>query len=638
MPGPRYEDWSHTHVKGDLDAAAPYVNEARKLLGYVEEDAARMDLGVHSMRRELQDGTVVIAEKHGAIPRMTIIPAPAKQPPPPQVVKDDFVVWARTTALPDGIDEDRPQQILRPAWKTFFDNSDVDGYGAFPGDKGTYGGMFPQGLLHAGNVDWVSPITGERISWYGPSSRYWYDDWRLPRAQYGKHVFHLGQVLLDVDAYADALEEPFLERYVLGAAMTASHLYLVMADLPEAIDTSTPPPTPADNPDGWSTSSYPQGTIPLVLRRFQLAVVPAPPNPMEYTVVGHEDLWDATIARAVAPWVFDADVTTIVSYLPPADAGWQRRGASTWLYPSTTNACLRLDIEAASLSTTAVSLDAGPSVAPLAEENGIVLSIVRKSHGGNPNALHYRIGEHDYVAMAGIGPSEFASYTQYSMRNVVWADLRENALLLRADEYDHATLTITVSFVLCKDGVETALWAETADAGISGQWRDIVKGLLDQFGERAVAPSALAHLNAFGMTPGGLTHNGRAALLLNQYYLFFREAETAGATRFSSNGSSWTNASSKTDLATDIGANTQVDLLGRTTLPGFATYKGYSVFSLQMSRSNINGERIVLAHATASTLAAVTGVPGETTTEAGVAGNDARYHPVWLLGARRRAA
>src|SRR5690606_35861489 len=148
------------------------------------------------LHRQLEDGTVIVAEKHGDIPRITITPAPPQPSIPPPIVRDDFVVWARTGALPDGIDEDRPQQILRPAWTTFFDNADVEGYEDFTGDKGTYGGMFPQGLLLAGNIDWLSPITGERISWYGPSSRYWYDDWRLPRAQYGKHVFHLGQVLL----------------------------------------------------------------------------------------------------------------------------------------------------------------------------------------------------------------------------------------------------------------------------------------------------------------------------------------------------------------------------------------------------------------------------------------------------------
>ena len=631
----RYEDWTHVRVNGDRQAAAPYLGDGRKLLGEVMEEAARNGLGVHVMHRKLEDGTVIVAEKHGDIPRITITPAPPRPEIPPPIVRDDFVVWARTGALPAGIDPDRPQQILRPAWTTFFDNADMDAFEDFPGEKGTYGGVFPQGLLLAGNCDWVSPTTGERVSWYGPSSRYWYDDWRLPRSQYGKHVFHLGQVLLDVDAYADALAEPFIERYVLGAALRGLSLYAMMADLPESIDTSSPPPTPSDNPDGWSNSSYPQGTVPLVLRRFQLAVTPTPGNPMEYVVVGHEDLWDASIARAVAPWAFDADVVTAVSHLPPADAGWTRRGASTWAYPSANNQVLRLDIEAASLTSTAVTLEPGPSVAPLAEENGVVLSLARQTYSGNPDALHYRIGEHSYVALAG-GDGELA-YTWYSMRKLVWADLREHALLLRSEDYDHATLTVSISFVLCRDGVETVLWEDSGASGINLQ-RDVVKATLEQFGERAVAPSALAHLNAYGMTPGGLNHNAQAALLLNHYYLLFRKAETAGQTRFSADGATWTNSSNKNTQAQDIGANTQLDGLGHSTLPGFATYKGYSVFSMPMSRSNLNGRRIVLAHATGSTLAAVTDVPGEDTTESGVLGNDARYHPVWLLGARRRAA
>ena len=74
MSGARYTDWSHTRVLGDREAAAQYVPEARKLLGFVMDEAKRNNLGVHQITRELEDGTVIIAEKHGDIPRMTIIP------------------------------------------------------------------------------------------------------------------------------------------------------------------------------------------------------------------------------------------------------------------------------------------------------------------------------------------------------------------------------------------------------------------------------------------------------------------------------------------------------------------------------------------------------------------------------------
>lgn len=74
MSAARFTDWTHTRVVGTPAAAAPYIGEARKLLGFVWEEARRNRLGVHQVTRKLPDGAVIIAEKHGTIPRMTIIP------------------------------------------------------------------------------------------------------------------------------------------------------------------------------------------------------------------------------------------------------------------------------------------------------------------------------------------------------------------------------------------------------------------------------------------------------------------------------------------------------------------------------------------------------------------------------------
>lgn len=634
----RYIDWTHIRVNGSREAAAPYVLEGRKLLGQVMEQAAFNGLDVYSLRRELSDGAVITAEKHGHIPRITITPPPREAGIPPPIVPDDFVVWARTTALPDGIDEDRPQQILRPAWTTFFADADVDGYDEFDRDKGTYGAMFPEGLPYAGNIDWQRKATKERINWYGPSSRYWYDDWRLPRAQYGTYVFHLGQVLLDVNAYADALAEPFAERWVLGAAMTATHLYVVLAELPEDIEADTPPASAAQAPDAWATPSMPTSAIPVALRRFALVHDPGLPGPMQYVVPGdsHHDLWTGTIERGVSPWHFNEDVTVAVSHVPPAELELTQRGEDV-IYPAESHLrhALVIDGDQAELQTTAVSL-AGDDPAVIAEDGEAVLQIVRKPYNGFAHALFYRLAGHDYLAMAVAEPP---ALLRYDRRQIVWADLREGVLLVMADHIQASEWQFDLSFRLCSGGAEQVAWQDATEVVTMGSY-DAVRFALTEFAARAVSPLALAHLNAYGVVEGGWlggTHNAQLALLHAHYWLPFQMADTAGGTRFAFDAGTWSNVQSKTAVARNTGANTQVDELGHTTLPGFATYKGYSVLSYSTNGA-INGRRIKLDYITGSDMATVTGVPGADTTENTVLGNDARYHPVWLLGARRLPA
>jgi hypothetical protein len=74
MPGPRYTDWTHVHVRGDRDAAAPHVPLGRKMLGYL---AQQRESGVQTQEitRKLTDGTFVRARFIGDIPRIEIIPA-----------------------------------------------------------------------------------------------------------------------------------------------------------------------------------------------------------------------------------------------------------------------------------------------------------------------------------------------------------------------------------------------------------------------------------------------------------------------------------------------------------------------------------------------------------------------------------
>lgn len=628
MSGTRYEDWHHTRYEGDVDAGKALLPLGRKVLGFAVQQAKVNGLQTHKYVHRLPNGGTIVGEINGGIPRLTISVPPSEPSPQPRRLRDGFVVWAKDSDQPAGIDPEHPQQILRPEWRTFFYDSDVAGYEGFPFDKGVYAPEFPPGLLYAGNIDWMDS-DGVRFSWYGPSSRYWFDDWRLPRAQYGKYVFCLGRILLDVDAYANSLDEPFGERYVLGAARDGMSLLVVMADLPAEIP-SNPPASPSAEPDGWSTPSYPTADIPVAVRRFTLTWNPAEPHPMKYGVGGHEDVWAGMVPRGCAPWFFDAEATTAVTYLPPESAEFTMRGSTTF-YPSTSNTCLRLDVASGNVGASAVSLGPGTAVAPIAEEAGEVLSIVRKTHAGYANALFYRLDGADYLAFS---VRASPSVTRYDRRHIIWADLRERILLVWADSIDATTgFLFEASIRICRGGAESVIWEDSTGVATIGAG-DAIHTMLEAFAARDVAPSGLAHLNAFGVMLGGWpggTHNAQLALLQAHGFMPFRKSDTFGETRFVVSGSSWTNFSSKAGIADDIAANTHVDQLGHTTLPGFATIAEHSVFSYPMN-VGINGRRVVLSHATNGDLAALTGVAGVDTTEAGILGNDATYHPIWPLG------
>lgn len=77
MPAARDSDWAHVHVAGgDRAAAEPYLPYARKLLGFVKQDAQANRLRTHQATKQLPDGALVVAEIVGDIPRITITPPP----------------------------------------------------------------------------------------------------------------------------------------------------------------------------------------------------------------------------------------------------------------------------------------------------------------------------------------------------------------------------------------------------------------------------------------------------------------------------------------------------------------------------------------------------------------------------------
>lgn len=474
MPaGVRHSEWMQLRIAGDRAAALPHVPAARKFLGEVISGAAFAELGVATLRRTLPDGTVIVAEKIGDIPRVTIRPAPPALPKPPATTPDDIVVWARDAARPDGIDAEHPQQILRPSgprpystgagdgisaavvggarsWEVFTYDSQTDGH-----RTGTYIGLFPDGIPHAGNVDWCG-ANGERVSWYGPSTRYWYEPYVQMTAQYGKKVFALGQVLLDTEDYAQksaqgANPQPdFNEKWVMGAGIHDGWLYVMQA---QAVTLNTPLPDPAATyPPGavyyLLGPTYSTANIRLAACRYLLAEVDGQPG---YVVVPktREVLWASSgNACALNPWFFNPDCSEAVTFTLPKR---QFYGSAIFAAASD-SATARLVL---SITRDGDVADAGittydESLAPYAGEAAIAADYLRdgtqveirvRRRSVEYANVNYGALRQRFDFLVGGAAVEFRSLSRAESggyldvhRWVMWADARAGALICRRQE------------------------------------------------------------------------------------------------------------------------------------------------------------------------------------------------------------
>lgn len=420
MPGPRFNDWHHTRYEGDPGAGKQHLPLARKVLGAVIEEARAA--GVNTLKRVHRPGggVEIVAEIHGSQPRVTIRTG-IEETTEQRVRLGDFVVTAKDAARPGGIDDEHPEQILKAEWTTFFFDQDIAGYNEFGRRKGTYrygdGGVeqFPDGIRHAGNVDWRGD-DGSRVSWYGPSSRYWFDRWRQPSAQYGRYVFLLGQTLLDVDAYCTAAGIDFDERLVLGAALDGSSLLVMQAE----IDDVPPDAIPVGRGgDVYLSRPYPNQPVALRLVRYGLLVDQNEPEPLRLFVStgSHETLWAGSGVGWINPWVFNPAANVAETFAMPSDpllhqyrlplgAGFDYRLASA----SSEHLILTIS-PAVALSTQLVSLQVNQAeaFAPIAADydyrgNRVVLEFGYRAIAAIPN---YASGSEDTAAT---GISEWANY------------------------------------------------------------------------------------------------------------------------------------------------------------------------------------------------------------------------------------
>lgn len=407
MAGPRFVDWSHIRVVGDRHAAAAYVGEARKLMGYVQEDAARQGLGVHSLRRELSDGAVLIAEKHGAVPRMTIIPPPLPGARRPVPRLKDFTVrpgWgsgAEPLILDSGPAEDEV------SWRTYFRDSDEPGYPNVPPEaRGTYGGLFPN-RLSAVMPCWEN-AEGETLGIFNTGSRYWPQTYHHPYVIYNTYVVHCGHIAFNTHTYQDDQgDRPWADTLfsVLGAAFRGGHLYVVMANLlPLQFD--PPPATPSGDTDVWMSPAISGATHNYFLYRFAIS-----PHTNPDTGLTHYRVVNGTAEQLAgfgsngglyAPWVFNEDVTEVVTYSMPRRAILSHRRAFPYnlsdAWPAAEwgefayEQCWRVSLEVRDETVTPATEAAGDRIA---EHNGVALRL----EGVGSGEFDYVCGDYRYPAL-----------------------------------------------------------------------------------------------------------------------------------------------------------------------------------------------------------------------------------------------
>ncbi|HEY1034564.1 MAG TPA: hypothetical protein VGE09_06245 [Pseudoxanthomonas sp.] len=686
IAGQRYVGELQIRFAGAREAANQYLPQARTLMGTVLIDAERHGLNLHSMRQELQDGTLLIAEKIGEQKRVTIIPPEAQAPPPELQPPDDFVVWARDATLPSGIDEDFPQQILQATvaagvrWKTYFFNSETAGHDAFAGDKGTYGGLFPEGLRHAGNVDWESKGK-HRLSWYGPSSRYWPDAYVQPSAQFGKQVFMLGEPVLDTEAYATDSDEQEHgpDRYILGAALKAidgaTWLYTVQSE-------AVTEPTPGGEiyVASFATACCPYARQDSAGGMYRYAVLKETDEAgvTRYVVTPNSRELLADLADNHAePWFFNQSCSVAHCYVLPSD-GWYRHirywdteDDPGWSYhePETGQVFRQALIDedgAVVINDSVLSVSpSGPAVRCATDYRGdeAVHATVSNLTSTTYPELEERKGSvqwsvagfefrsgggsREQLAMDPLPPNEGGFLTAH----IVFADLRTDVLVLMT--HYQTTLQGTKRLEVYRAGVRVHEELATPNANPVWSMLGLPMGIAEWAGAPGPpAPAPWRALPPYYFLYGVMVFLGFSTVPstsnppevweveiypcgLNTGFAWapYPSARYFGATPFP--GIRWIDPLMRVSSIAPGGfqGNAQ-DFDDHDSVFGCASTKDAVVLSgwRPASSSAVNPSAFVgnasFHYATDSTLPALTGVGGQF----------ARYHPVWLLGKPPRAA
>ena len=443
MTGSRYFDWTHVHVEGgDRAAAAPYIGEARKLLGAVFDEAGVNDLGVHALTRKLPDGTVLIAEKHGEIPRITVVPVPTQRRGRRRTVEGFTFTWG-------GFEEDRtpvlflepdPPDTEEPAdWRSMFYNSDAVGYDDTPEDRraGSYVDVFGTRAKEygyrflPGSGTWTDPESGEVVSWFRGYLGYWPQHYRHPRTNYSNAVSVFGHIVYAV---------PDAAWRVLAAAKRGGWLYVLVCEDLGAIQPAELPAVPSHSAQVWCSQPYADTAYTYSLRRYPLGVVTEPDTLVETyraDLEGEEALWTGQLEFAYGAWSFNADCSRCVTVQLPRIAAWctvYEPVGPTWLpssaqqdsYPEEGARRIAIELTHAEDGVTA-ELSESPAPALIAEDDDLALELHEVSYSTASSLVELRL---DGFALPIAQASTTAGNRWYERRTLVHAHIPTRTLLL----------------------------------------------------------------------------------------------------------------------------------------------------------------------------------------------------------------
>ena len=456
MSGPRYEGELFVRYEGNREAGRRYLPEARKVLGYVLQDAEVNSLGVHKMRHVLSDGTVIVAEKIGDLKRVTIEPPFQPGGKKPIRIFEDLVMSAGAASYNEGDFRVIPPIIASPkeggGWGTYFFSADSPGYS--DAAAGVYSDVYPEvetkrEVLPEASRNWYND-KGEFCAWatavYHNAPAY-----RHPDSLYGVLVQRLGRLAFASTFYIDSEGASLPWRYVMCAAFRGEWLYMVMSDLGPLLYT----PRPAEGAmmgDAWASETFANTAFEYALVRVRQVEKTDPVTKQVYYEAedgSHEVLWTASLERAYSAWTFNRDLTECVSYqMPEQSVIVYREGV---VDDSLIGGGVRFALSLAhddSDGSVSVSFATSAAGAVVFEDNGSVLSVEK-------------VGSHsyDYVGPAYSCPAYRWDGLTETIRELVYADVVNNKYAfheIRTTLNEGAgTKAVEFSGIVVEDGVET---------------------------------------------------------------------------------------------------------------------------------------------------------------------------------------
>lgn len=397
MPGPRFDGWHHLRYVGDRALAAQHLPLARKVLGFVREQAEANGLQTYKHEVPIPGGKIV-GEMVGGQPRATIVVGPAQEKTRLDLVEGFILRFAEELEIdppPDPVIFSLPREGAPDDEVGVARFYGADSFGRDETDdavRGTYSHVFgPRekltSQLPAGAL-WTSR-DGEAVSWFRGFPGYWPPHYVHPGAPYGGYVAIYGNIVFVVPSTRDR---------VMAAAARDGYLYVWVASGLWEYPNYTPPATPSICGDIWATQPYPDMAHVFRLYRLPLKVTTDVRGVQVYKASSIEDgelLLDTPLPRAWGAWTFNRDVTKLVSIQLPEKAVLYHKAEYVPIVgslsrpgyaPSSdehadmpTTGALRFEVSITHNSdgAAAATFSQAPAGNVVAEEDGVVLELVQ---------------------------------------------------------------------------------------------------------------------------------------------------------------------------------------------------------------------------------------------------------------------